>query len=120
MSCGRSVAVTSLPTSSAPSPRRARWGSRRSTSTSSTARRGGRRPFTRDVIAGGGGESPAGGERTLQGVMALAPPHLSAYALTVEAGTPLADDPARFPDDDVQADEYEVADELLSAAGLAN
>ena len=45
---------------------------------------------------------------------------MSAYALTVEAGTPLADDPARHPDDDVQADEYELADELLTAAGLAN
>ena len=29
-------------------------------------------------------------------------------------GTPLADDPARHPDDDVQADEYELADELLT------
>ena len=28
--------------------------------------------------------------------------------------------PARHPDDDVQADEYELADELLTAAGLAN
>ena len=45
---------------------------------------------------------------------------MSAYALTVEAGTPLADDPARHPDDDVQADEYELADDLLTAAGLAN
>ena len=45
---------------------------------------------------------------------------MSAYALTVEAGTPLADDPARHPDDDVQADDYELADDLLTAAGLAN
>jgi oxygen-independent coproporphyrinogen-3 oxidase len=45
---------------------------------------------------------------------------VSAYALTVEAGTPLADDPARYPDDDRQAAEYEAADELLTAAGLAN
>ena len=29
------------------------------------------------------------------------PPHLSAYGLTVEPGTPLARDPARHPDDDV-------------------
>ena len=36
---------------------------------------------------------------------------MSAYALTVEAGTPLADDPARQPDDDVQADDYELADD---------
>jgi len=45
---------------------------------------------------------------------------VSAYGLTVEAGTPLADDPARHPDDDVQADEYELADVRLAAAGLGN
>ncbi len=36
-------------------------------------------------------------------------PHVSAYALTVEAGTPLAADPARHPDDDDQADKYLMA-----------
>ena len=50
--------------------------------------------------------------------MALDPPHVSAYGLTVEAGTPLADDPARHPDDDDQADKYELADDLLTAAGM--
>ena len=50
----------------------------------------------------------------------LEPPHVSAYGLTVEPGTPLAADPARHPDDDTQADEYELADELLTAAGLDN
>ncbi|MGH9273972.1 MAG: radical SAM family heme chaperone HemW, partial [Acidimicrobiales bacterium] len=34
------------------------------------------------------------------------------------AGTPLADDPARHPDDDDQADTYVLADERLRAAGL--
>jgi len=53
-------------------------------------------------------------------VLELDPPHVSAYGLTVEAGTPLAADPARWPDDDDQADKYELADELLGAAGLAN
>ncbi len=42
---------------------------------------------------------------------------MSAYALTVEPGTPLAADPARHPDDDVLADRYERADERLAAAG---
>jgi oxygen-independent coproporphyrinogen-3 oxidase len=45
---------------------------------------------------------------------------VSAYALTVEPGTPLADDPHRHPDDDDLADKYERADDLLTAAGLAN
>ena len=46
------------------------------------------------------------------------PPHVSAYALTVEPGTPLAADPARHPDDDTEADRYELVDEILGAAGL--
>ena len=50
---------------------------------------------------------------TLDAVLALDPPHVSAYALTVEPGTPLAADPARHPDDDDQADKYLLADELL-------
>jgi putative oxygen-independent coproporphyrinogen III oxidase len=76
--------------------------------------------FNLDVIYGAAGESLADWAVTLDGVLALDPPHVSAYGLTVEAGTPLADDPARHPDDDVQADEYELVDERLSAAGLAN
>ena len=76
--------------------------------------------FNVDIIYGGAGESLADWETTVRRTLELDPPHVSAYALTVEAGTPLADDPARHPDDDVQADEYELADDLLSAAGLAN
>jgi oxygen-independent coproporphyrinogen-3 oxidase len=53
-------------------------------------------------------------------VLALSPPHVSAYALTIEAGTPLAEDPSRHPDDDDLADKYELADDLLTAAGLTN
>jgi oxygen-independent coproporphyrinogen-3 oxidase len=43
---------------------------------------------------------------------------VSAYALTVEAGTPLAAAPARHPDDDDQADKYAVATRWLGEAGL--
>ncbi len=72
-----------------------------------------------DLILGGAGESDADWERSLGDVLGLPepPPHLSAYALTVEPGTPLAGDPARHPDDDVQADRYETADRVLAAAG---
>ena len=73
-----------------------------------------------DLIYGAAGETLDDWRRTLDAVLALGPPHVSAYGLTVEAGTPLADDPARHPDDDLQADEYVLADEALSAAGLAN
>ena len=76
--------------------------------------------FNLDIIYGAVGERLADWRATLERMLDLEPPHVSAYALTVEAGTPLAADPARHPDDDVQADEYELADELLTAAGLAN
>ena len=76
--------------------------------------------FNVDLIYGAVGETIGDWERTLDEVLALAPPHVSAYGLTVEAGTPLADDPARHPDDDDQADKYVIADARLNAVGLEN
>jgi oxygen-independent coproporphyrinogen-3 oxidase len=76
--------------------------------------------FNLDIIYGGAGESIDDWRATLEGVLALRPPHVSAYALTIEAGTPLADDPSRHPDDDDLADKYEMADDLLTGAGLVN
>lgn len=73
-----------------------------------------------DLIYGAVGETVEDWRRSLEGALELGPDHVSAYALTVEPGTPLADDPARHPDDDVQADKYIAADELLEGAGLAN
>jgi len=77
------------------------------------------RTFNVDVIYGAAGESPDDWRRTLYAAVALDPPHVSAYALTVEPGTPLADDPARHPDDDDQAVKYLAAAEALEAAGLS-
>jgi len=74
--------------------------------------------FNLDVIYGGAGESLADWRHTLESVLELDPPHVSAYALTVEAGTPLADDAARHPDDDDQADKYLLATELFATVGL--
>jgi oxygen-independent coproporphyrinogen-3 oxidase len=82
------------------------------------ARAAGFTSFNLDVIYGGAGESLDDWCRTLADVVALEPPHVSAYALTVEAGTPLAADPARHPDDDDQADKYLAAVEHLGPAGL--
>jgi putative oxygen-independent coproporphyrinogen III oxidase len=72
-----------------------------------------------DLIIGGPGESDRDWEAALAETLAppRSPPHLSAYALTVEPGTPLAADPSRHPDDDVQAARYEHADRVLTAAG---
>jgi len=72
-----------------------------------------------DLIIGGAGERDVDWETSLTDLLGLdrPPPHLSAYALTVEPGTPLAATPDRHPDDDVQADRYEAADRRLAAAG---
>ena len=75
----------------APRSRPRRASTSTSTSTSSTAARASR---------------SADWERSLDEAIALGPDHVSAYALTVEPGTPLAADPARHPDDDDQADKY--------------
>jgi putative oxygen-independent coproporphyrinogen III oxidase len=83
-------------------------------------RAGGLPTFNVDIIYGGAGETLADWEDTLRRVLDLEPPHVSAYALTVEAGTPLALEPERHPDDDDQADKYDVADALLTAAGRSN
>lgn len=72
-----------------------------------------------DLIFGGAGERDEDWEATLTSVLSLdpAPQHVSAYALTVEPGTPLAADATRHPDDDVQARRYERAESVLRAAG---
>jgi oxygen-independent coproporphyrinogen-3 oxidase len=76
--------------------------------------------YSVDLIFGAAGETLADWRASLEGVLALdpAPAHVSAYALTVEPGTPLASEPARHPDDDDQADKYLLADQVLGDAGL--
>ena len=76
--------------------------------------------FNLDLIYGAAGERLLDWERTLVGALELEPTHVSAYALTIEAGTPLASQPERHPDDDDLADKYDMADELLAGAGLDN
>jgi putative oxygen-independent coproporphyrinogen III oxidase len=76
--------------------------------------------FNLDLIYGAAGESLTDWTGTVQSILELEPPHVSAYALTIEAGTPLASQPDRHPDEDDQADKYEVVDALLSEAGLSN
>ena len=75
-----------------------------------------------DLIYGTPGETEADWRRSLDAAVAAGPDHLSAYALTVEAGTRLAARVRRGelapPDDDVLADRYLVADDVLTAAGL--
>jgi oxygen-independent coproporphyrinogen-3 oxidase len=76
--------------------------------------------FNLDLIFGAAAETDDDWRRTLDEALALDPPHVSAYALTVEPGTPLALDPSRFPDDDVQATRYLEADARFATAGLVS
>lgn len=77
--------------------------------------------YSVDLIFGAVGESVDAWRRSLEEVLALdpGPAHVSAYGLTVEAGTPLAADRRRHPDPDDQADKYALTDDLLGQAGLA-
>lgn len=74
-----------------------------------------------DLIYGAPGETLADWRASLEAAIALEPDHISAYALVVEDGTRLAAQVRRgevpAPQDDDEADKYELADELLSAAG---
>jgi len=75
-----------------------------------------------DLIYGAPGESLEDWRASLDAAVALEPDHVSAYALIIEDGTKLARQIRRgevaAPDDDLQADMYELADELLEGAGF--
>ena len=77
--------------------------------------------FNLDLIYGTPGETVDDWRATLTETIELEPPHVSAYALTVEPATQLGRNVAAgapAPDDDDQAEKYEIADELLGAGGL--
>jgi oxygen-independent coproporphyrinogen-3 oxidase len=87
------------------------------------ARRSGLQRLNVDLIYGTPGESVDDWRATLRDALALEPDHVSAYALTVETGTPLgkmvAAGTRAAPDDDDQADKYAVTDQLLEQAGFS-
>ncbi|WP_024368068.1 coproporphyrinogen-III oxidase family protein, partial [Arthrobacter sp. TB 26] len=76
-----------------------------------------------DLIYGTPGESLADWRYSLETALSYRPDHISAYALIVEEGTKLAAQIRRGEvpgiDDDDHAAKYELADELISAAGLS-
>ncbi|HEX3957940.1 MAG TPA: radical SAM family heme chaperone HemW [Trebonia sp.] len=86
------------------------------------AREAGFEHVSLDLIYGTPGESDDDWRRSLDAALCAEPDHISAYALIVEDGTRLAAKVRRHeigaPDDDVLADRYLIADDLLSAAGL--
>lgn len=75
-----------------------------------------------DLIYGTPGESLDDWRRSLEEAIALETDHISAYSLIIEEGTKLAARMKRgevpYPSDDEAADMYELADELLAAAGF--
>jgi oxygen-independent coproporphyrinogen-3 oxidase len=74
-----------------------------------------------DLIYGAPGETLDEWRASLEAAISLDPDHISAYSLIVEEGTKLARQIRRGqlpePDEDLQADKYELADAMLKAAG---
>ncbi len=75
-----------------------------------------------DLIYGAPGETLDQWRTSVETALALGTDHLSAYALIVEEGTPLHRRIRRGelqpPSDDLQADMYELVDDLAAQAGL--
>jgi len=75
-----------------------------------------------DLIYGAPGETLDEWRTSIEAAIALEPDHISAYSLIVEPGTKLARQIAKGelpePDEDLQADKYELADQLLAEAGF--
>lgn len=74
-----------------------------------------------DLIYGAPGETLEQWRTSLDAAISLQPDHISAYSLIVEEGTKLARQiragQLLEPDEDLQADKYELADEVLATAG---
>lgn len=88
------------------------------------ARAAGFAQLSLDLIYGSPTETIEDWRASLEAALSLAPEHVSAYSLIVEPGTRLA---ARIrrgelpaPEEDLQAECYLLAEDLLATAGLAN
>jgi oxygen-independent coproporphyrinogen-3 oxidase len=75
-----------------------------------------------DLIYGAPGETLEQWETSIRAAIEMQPDHISAYSLIVEPGTKLARQISRGelsePDEDLQADKYELTDRLLAEAGF--
>ncbi len=72
-----------------------------------------------DLIVGSRAETLDDVRATLADLLTLEnpPPHISCYALTPEASTPLGRDPSRHPDEDDTADAYDLVGSTLESEG---
>ncbi len=78
--------------------------------------------FSLDLMYGLPGQAEEAVQRSLDGMIALAPPHLSCYALTLEDSTPMGAEAAagalKLLDDDSVANGYARIQRALGQAGL--
>lgn len=73
--------------------------------------------FNIDLMHGLPDQSLSDALSDLEQAIALAPPHLSWYQLTIEPNTPFASRPPALPEDEILADIYEQGHALLLANG---
>jgi oxygen-independent coproporphyrinogen-3 oxidase len=86
------------------------------------AREAGCRDLSVDLMYGLPGQSPDTSRRSLNGLLALEPDHVSCYALTLEPNTPMGADAAsgrlELADDDAVADQYADIQHSLADGGF--
>ena len=86
-----------------------------------SARHGGIRNLNLDLIYGAPHQTMESWQATLRQTLVLQPEHVSLYALSLEAGTAMRSWVERgklpTPDDDLAADMYDLATEMLGAEG---
>jgi len=77
--------------------------------------------FSVDIIYGIPGQEVSGLKESLEEVLSYSPPHVSAYELTAEEGTPLyrmlSEGRLRLPDDDDKIAMYELLSDILVKKG---
>jgi len=73
--------------------------------------------FNLDIMHGLPGQNVANALSDLEQAIALAPPHISWYQLTIEPNTAFASKPPTLPEDEVLWDIYEQGGRLLARAG---
>ena len=83
------------------------------------ARQAGFDNISLDLMYGLPGQTMERWQQSVEDILALKPQHISAYALKLEEGTPLAESRPVLPDDDAQADQYFYAVQRLEEAGYA-
>ena len=83
------------------------------------ARQAGFDNISLDLMYGLPGQTMERWQQSVEDILALKPQHISAYALKLEEGTPLAESRPVLPDDDAQADQYFYAVQRLEEASYA-